>query len=58
MLDRDVKELLTGFAAILIFAVAIVYFRQQARSWVGGYATCILYCLAAAGCHFPLSAIA
>jgi len=28
MLDRDVKELLIGFAAIAIFAVAIVYLRQ------------------------------
>jgi len=28
MLDRDVKELLIGFAAIVIFAVAIVYLRQ------------------------------
>jgi hypothetical protein len=29
MLDRDAKELLIGFAAIMIFATAIVYFRQQ-----------------------------
>jgi hypothetical protein len=29
MVDRDVKELLIGFVAILIFAVAIVYFRQR-----------------------------
>jgi hypothetical protein len=28
MVDRDVKELLIGFVAIVIFAVAIVYFRQ------------------------------
>jgi hypothetical protein len=28
MLDRDVKELLIGFTAIVIFAVAIVYLRQ------------------------------
>jgi hypothetical protein len=28
MIDRDVKELFIGFAAIPIFAVAIVYFRQ------------------------------
>jgi hypothetical protein len=28
MLDRDTKELLIGWGAILIFAVAIVYLRQ------------------------------
>jgi len=28
MIDRDVKELFIGFAAIAIFAIAIVYFRQ------------------------------
>jgi hypothetical protein len=28
MLDRDVRELLIGFAAIILFAVAIVYLRQ------------------------------
>jgi hypothetical protein len=28
MLDRDAKELLIGWSAILIFAVAIVYLRQ------------------------------
>jgi len=28
MLDRDTKELLLGFTAIVIFAVAIVYLRQ------------------------------
>jgi hypothetical protein len=28
MFDRDVKEILIGFAAIVIIAVAIVYLRQ------------------------------
>jgi hypothetical protein len=28
MIDRDVKELFIGFAAIVILAVAIVYLRQ------------------------------
>jgi hypothetical protein len=28
MLDRDVKELLIGFAAIALFAVVILYLRQ------------------------------
>jgi hypothetical protein len=28
MLDRDTKELLIGFTAIVLFALAIVYFRQ------------------------------
>jgi len=28
MLDRDVKELLIGWGAILIFAIALVYFQQ------------------------------
>jgi hypothetical protein len=27
MLDRDVKELLIGWGAILIFAIALVYFQ-------------------------------
>ena len=28
MLNRDLKELLIGWGAILIFAIAFVYFRQ------------------------------
>jgi hypothetical protein len=28
MLDREIKELLIGWGAILIFAIALVYFRQ------------------------------
>jgi hypothetical protein len=32
MIDRDVKELFIGFAAIAIFAIAIVYFRQWHRT--------------------------
>jgi hypothetical protein len=28
MLDREVKELLIGWSAILIFALALVYFQQ------------------------------
>jgi hypothetical protein len=28
MIDRDVKELFIGFAAIVMLRVAIVYFRQ------------------------------
>jgi len=28
MIDRDARELLIGWTAILLFALAIVYFRQ------------------------------
>lgn len=29
MLDRDVKELLAGLAAIILFAIAIVYWANK-----------------------------
>jgi hypothetical protein len=31
MIDRDARELLIGWTAILLFALAIVYFRQSTK---------------------------
>jgi hypothetical protein len=36
MLDRDAKELLIGWGAILIFAFALVYFQQWRERHFGG----------------------